>query len=110
MEQKKENHKKVTVLKPPDPPEKKMLRVLFSMTGRDALNRILEQNYPRRFVQRMVPIDFFWLIKKIGEDDALPILKLASPEQWQYLLDMELWRGDRIDPDQISLWLERFYL
>jgi hypothetical protein len=109
MEQQKENHNKVTVLKLPDPPEKKLLRELFSMTGRDALNRILEQSYPRHYVQSMVPVDFFWLIKKIGEDDALPILKLASPEQWQYLLDMELWRGDRIDPDQISLWLERFH-
>ena len=99
----------MTVLRLPDPPEKKMLRELFSMTGRDALNRILEQSYPRHYVQSLVPVDFFWLIKKIGEDDALPILKLASPEQWQYLLDMELWREDRIDPDQISLWLERFH-
>ena len=79
------------------------------MTGRDALNRILEQKYPRHYIQRMAPVDFFWLIKKIGEEDALPILKLASPEQWQYLLDMELWQGDRIDLDRISLWLERFH-
>ena len=103
------NPKKVTVLKLPDSPDKKILRELFSMTGRDALDRILEQKYPRHYIQHMAPVDFFWLIKKIGEDDALPLLKLASPEQWQYLLDMELWERDRIDSDQISLWLERFH-
>ena len=86
-----------------------MLRELISMSGREALDRILEQKYPQQYVQDMTSVDFFWLIKKIGEDDALPILKLASPEQWQYLLDMELWRENRIDPEQISTWLERFH-
>ncbi len=105
----KENPNNVTVLKQPDLPENRMLRELFSLTGRDALNRILEQRNPHHDIQRMAPVDFFWLIKKIGEEDALPILKLASPEQWQYLLDMELWQGDRIDLDRISLWLERFH-
>ena len=79
------------------------------MSGREALDRILEQKYPQHYVQDITSVDFFWLIKKIGEDDALPILKLASPEQWQYLLDMELWRKDRIDPEQISTWFERLH-
>jgi hypothetical protein len=57
----------------------------------------------------MTSVDFFWLIKRIGEDDALLLLKLASSEQWQYLLDMELWRKDRIDPEQIAVWLERLH-
>jgi len=105
----KENSRNVSVLKLPDTPDKKMLRELFSMPGMDALNRILEQKYPRHYIQHMTSVDFFWLVKKIGEDDALPILKLASPEQWQYLLDMELWRKDRIDPEQIAVWLERLH-
>lgn len=105
----KEDSPKVTVLKFPDAPDKKMLRELFSMSGREALDRILEQRYPQHYVQHMTPVDFFWLIKKIGEDDALPILKLASPEQWQFILDMELWRKDRIDPEQISKWLDRLH-
>jgi len=105
----KENAPKVSVLKFPDTPDKKMLRELFSMSGLDALNWILEQKYPRYYIQHMTSVDFFWLIKRIGEDDALPLLKLASPEQWQYLLDMELWRKDRIDPEQIAIWLERLH-
>jgi hypothetical protein len=105
----KENLGKITVFKHPETPDKKMLRELFSMSGLDALNRILEQKYPQRYIQQMSSVDFFWLIKKIGEDDALPILKLASPEQWQYLLDMELWRKDRIDQEQIAVWLERLH-
>ena len=105
----KENSGKKSVIKFPDTPDKKMLREFFSMPGMDALDRILEQKYPQHYIQHMTSVDFFWLVKKIGEDDALPILKLASPEQWQYLLDMELWRKDRIDPEQIAIWLERFH-
>ncbi len=97
------------MLRLPDIPGKKMLREIFSMSGSDALDRLLEQKYPQHYIQHMTPVDFFWLIKKIGEDDALPILKLASPEQWQYLLDMELWHKDRIDSDQIATWLERLH-
>jgi len=110
LSEKQENSsKKLTVVKQPDLPNKKMLRELLALSGMDALNRILEQKDPRRYLQQMARVDFFWLIKKIGEDDALPLLKLASPEQWQYLLDMELWRKDRIDVDQITLWLERLH-
>jgi hypothetical protein len=86
-----------------------MLREIFKMSGSDALDWILEQEYPQQYIRQMTSVDFFWLIKKIGEDDALPIMKLASPEQWQYLFDMEFWRKDRIDMAQVAVWLERLH-
>ena len=54
-------------------------------------------------------MDLLWLIKKVGADDSLPILKLASQEQWQYIIDMELWRKDHIDIDETFTWLERLH-
>ena len=83
------------------------IRGLLALSGRDALNRIFELKNPHRFVQNLAHIDFFWLIKMVGEDDCFPILEMASLEQWQYLLDMELWQKDRLDMEQTTNWLGR---
>lgn len=88
---------------------REIVKELFPLSGRDALNRLLDQDNPLRIVQGMTRVDFFWVIKKIGEDDSFPILSLASPEQWQYLLDMELWQRGRIDLEHASSWLGRLH-
>jgi hypothetical protein len=49
--------------------------------------------------------DLFWLVQELGPEDALPILSLASNDQWQYLLDVELWTKDRLDIDSVNQWL-----
>lgn len=90
--------------KPLVPASKEMVRELFALSGSEALNRILEQDRPDQLVQHMDRVDFFWLVKKIGED-ALSLLRMASLEQWQHLLDMELWERDRLDLDQTTTWL-----
>lgn len=83
------------------------IRELLALPGRDALNLVLEQDNPHRLVQNLAHVDFSWLIKKIGENDCFPLLKMASMEQWQYLLDMELWQKDRLDMEQATIWLGR---
>lgn len=93
--------------KPSDGLVRERIRELLSLSGRDALNRILDQTNPRRAVRSLARVDFYWLVKKIGEDDSLPLLELASHRQWEYLLDMELWQKDRLDLQQASLWLDR---
>ncbi|HJX34798.1 MAG TPA: DUF6178 family protein, partial [Desulfatiglandales bacterium] len=80
---------------------------LLPLTGSQVLNKILDHDNPVRLVRNMTRVDLFWLIKKIGENDSLPILKLASLDQWQYILDMELWNRDRIDLGKAIEWLDR---
>lgn len=87
-----------------------LLRELHALPSVKALNRILELENPRRFVQELPSEDLFWLIKKIGEDDCLPLLELASVDQWQYLLDLEIWRKDRLDLSRTSLWMKRLQM
>jgi hypothetical protein len=84
------------------------IRDLAVLSGREALNRILDAERPIQVVQRMARVDFYWLVKMIGEEDALPLIEIASQEQWEHLLDMEVWVRDRLDPHQAALWLERF--
>ena len=82
---------------------------LHTLSGSEILERILECDNPRKTVRDMSSEDFHWLVKKIGEDDCLPLLKLASVDQWQYLLDLEIWSKDRLNETSISLWLKRFF-
>jgi len=89
------------------PVRKETVAPLFSLSGSEALNKILDLDNPGQLVRGMNRVDLFWLIKKIGEDDSIPLLRLASLEQWQYILDMELWSRDRVNLDQIFTWMDR---
>ncbi|HEX9910413.1 MAG TPA: DUF6178 family protein, partial [Desulfatiglandales bacterium] len=82
-------------------------REIFSPSGSVALNRILALEDPDAFVRNMAHVDLYWVVKKIGEEDALPVLQMASSEQWEFLLDLELWKKDRLDLRQATAWMER---
>ena len=104
-----ENKKKV------DPSDQKdllslrqtLLTRLHSLSGKEILDQILDQDNPRQLVQHLAYQDFLWLVKRTGEEDCLPLLELSSEDQWQYLLDLELWRKDRLNLEQSSRWLAR---
>ncbi len=81
---------------------------LFALSPEKTIDFILEQKEARQLVQQLSFLDLYWLIKKIGEDDSIPLLGLASEEQWQYILDLEVWNRDRIDIKKVSIWLKRF--
>jgi len=84
-----------------------ILKDLHALPEKAVLDRILEHPAPRHLIQRLPRADFFWLIKKMGEEGSLQLLRLASIEQWEYLLDLELWHKDHLDMEGASLWLRR---
>ena len=83
------------------------IKDLHSLPGSKILSRIMEQKNPRKVVQSLASGDFFWLVKKIGEEDCLALLELASETQWQYLLDLEIWIKDQPDMALTSTWIKR---
>ncbi|MBW1779463.1 MAG: hypothetical protein JRL30_01875 [Deltaproteobacteria bacterium] len=87
-----------------------IIEKLHTLPEKAILDRILEHPAPRQLIQRLPSEDFFWLMKKAGEDSFLQLLRLASIEQWQYLLDLELWQKDRMDMEEAALWLRRLQL
>ena len=56
----------------------------------------------------MEPQEFFWLMKEVGEDDALGLLQLASADQCVFILDMELWEGWVFSEEKACHWLAYF--
>jgi hypothetical protein len=94
--------------KEPAGPSDLVKRLVF-LPGSEVINRILDLEQAEKAVRGLPHSDLYWLIKKIGEDDALPLLKLASTQQWQFLLDLEIWDRDRLDMEQATIWLGRLF-
>ena len=88
-----------------------ILKEIHSLTtGSHVIKRILDLDNPGEFIKSLSSEDLFWIIKKVGEDDSIELLALATEEQWQYILDVEIWKKDRLDiPASIS-WLKRLHL
>ena len=80
---------------------------IFNLPPEKALKAIAEHDYPVTLVQSMAEEDLYFLVHHIGPDDALPVIALASNEQWEYLLDMEVWEQDHIDAHHMTQWLSR---
>jgi hypothetical protein len=93
--------------KTPSKRQSDLLREIFSLAASDALKRVLSLDHPEHVIRGMSRVDFFWLLKKVGEDDSVSLLQMASDEHWQHILDMELWNKDRVDLHQASLWFAR---
>jgi len=105
IKQKQEKAQRVSDEKPFVSESRKLMSKLFALSGRDALNKILDQDDPGRLIQNLSRTDFFWILKKIGETDSLPLLQLASFDQWQYILDLELWEKDTFRINKSFTWL-----
>ena len=84
-----------------------LIKGLHALPGGKILDRILQQKNAAKLVQSLSSGDFYWLIKKIGDEDCLPLLELATVDQWQYLLDLEAWQKDRLDMANSWAWLNR---
>ncbi len=83
-------------------------REILSLEPEKALNRILEHPFPVTLVQSFTPEDLYVLIHSIGPDDSLPVLAMASNDQWQYIIDMEAWDQGQVNIHGLTVWLNRF--
>ena len=80
---------------------------LHAFSGKKALDRVSNHPDPPRLIKSMSCEDFFWLIKKVGEDQSLELMKLATLDQWQYILDVESWQKDRLELNRTGQWMQR---
>ena len=83
----------------------------------EQLNLVLITPWERRFelitssekagqiVANMPVEELFWTIKATGIEDSGILLGLSTPEQLQFIFDLDWWLKDRLRADKIAAWL-----
>ncbi len=82
------------------------LEMVLQAHGKERLDRLFLSENPQQLVQKLPELEIFLTAKEIGERDALDLISLTTPEQFQYLLDLDLWKKDQLDPPKVLLWME----
>lgn len=80
-------------------------RELRGLSAKKRVDRILERKDAMRVVRSLPVHDLFATIREVGVEDSLELIELCSPRQVQAFVDLDGWRGDRIDQAAISSWL-----
>ncbi|HKJ98757.1 MAG TPA: DUF6178 family protein [Desulfotignum sp.] len=70
---------------------------ILDLDAETALDTILDAPSPATLVQSFPDQDLYFLMHKIGPSDFIPILSLAASDQWEYILDVEVWDKDRLN-------------
>ncbi len=70
---------------------------ILKMDSESALDAVLDASSPATLIQSFPDQDLYFLMHRIGPSDFIPVLSLAASEQWEYILDVEVWDGDRLD-------------
>ena len=81
---------------------KNMCRDILVSDGAKALDMILEAPSPATLIQSFPDQDLYYLMHKIGVHDFIPVLAQATSSQWEYILDVEVWDDDRLNPHMIT--------
>lgn len=88
-------------------PPAEYVQVIMRLPARQRMEAILERPDAPAVVQSMSLQDFYLTVIEVGPDDALPLLSLATTEQWIHIFDMECWYKDRIVAGEGIAWLDR---
>jgi hypothetical protein len=105
MNEQKENKKIIARIKNLARQRKEIL----SLPPEKALDAILDSSQSAALVHSLSEEDFHFLIHDIGIEDALPLLRLASDKQWEYIVDLEIWEKDRIDLTSVTKWFDLLF-
>ena len=88
-----------------DLPVQQQLDIVLRYHGNERLRHLFLSHQGRELVQRLPEIELFLMVKKSGERDALELVSLTSPEQLQYLLDLDFWNKDQLDLGKATQWM-----
>lgn len=79
--------------------------VARSRQPRKRLEALLGDPAAAAIVPRLGVEELYYLVRSVGPEDALDLLRLASPEQIRGCLDFDVWDRDRLRPARALAWL-----
>lgn len=87
-------------------PVQNQLELVLRNHGKERLATLFLSEHPEELIQSLPEQEIFLTVKEVGEKDCLELISLTTPEQFQYLLDIEFWKKDQIDPEKVLHWME----
>ncbi|WP_306533394.1 DUF6178 family protein [Geobacter sp.] len=81
------------------------ITTLRELPAKQRMDLILNDPAAKELARALPEQELYWLIKEIGETDALELWELASPEQRTFMLDMELWDKWNFTAEKSYEWL-----
>jgi len=85
---------------------KNQLDIVLRARDKERLHYLFLSEHPERLIQELPELEVFLTVKETGEKDCLDLISLTTPEQFQYLLDLDLWKRDQLDPEKVLHWME----
>ena len=85
-------------------------KAVLALPAEKAMDAILNARQPAALVHSIPETDLYFLVQDIGPEDSLPLLSLASNAQWDFILDMGVWKGDRLENRSLTRWLNLRFL
>lgn len=79
--------------------------VARSRQPRKRLEALLGDPAAAAIVPQLGVEELYYLVRSVGPEDALELLRLASPEQIRGCLDFDVWDRDRVRPARALAWL-----
>ena len=86
-------------------PVRHQLDLVLQARGKQRLHTLFLSNHPVQLISQLPELEIFLTIKDIGERDCLDLISLTTPDQFQYLLDLDFWKKDELDPEKVLCWL-----
>ncbi len=80
---------------------------LMRLPAKKRLAAVLAHTDAEALVAALPVQDFFFFVKEIGPEDAVPLLALGQTEQLIHLFDLEWFDKDDVQPAKALQWLER---
>ncbi|NWF53619.1 MAG: hypothetical protein HXY45_02355 [Syntrophaceae bacterium] len=87
-------------------PRKNQLERILRKRGKARLDAILLAEKPEELARTLPEWEIFMTVQEVGKRDCLELLNLVTPQQFQYLVDLDAWRKDRLIPEKILEWME----
>jgi hypothetical protein len=85
---------------------KNQLDMVLQARGKDRLQYLFLSEHPEQLVQELPELEVFLTVKEAGEKDCLDLISLTTAEQFQFLLDLDFWKRDQLDPEKVLHWME----
>jgi hypothetical protein len=78
---------------------------MSALPARERLDALLAAKDVSALVRALPPEQLYATIGEIGLADTTELVQLASPEQFQALVDLGSWKRDTLDPHRLLEWL-----